>query len=256
MPVIDPSTPAGVLTNSGGTPAAATTAAFSPPGNAILAAVTCATFGGSATPVYFFQVTDSSGGQLIWTIRTVSPAPTSTHAAFCQVATAKVPAGGLPGLTVTSTQAGGAGYGLPIALKLLVVTGAVETGGATLGSDVSGSAAGCLASFTPNNAGSLPVFGIFGGGNATAFTAAANNTLDYNIDTTPTNTSSIGMGHYSGTVSGGVITVGSSAPSMAGFGAYIAIYELPAAPPVVAGNQQSGRSDDKSYLKKLFYLLG
>lgn len=128
--------------------------------------------------------------------------------------------------TVTGTLTGAPYEGF--ALRLLVLTGVSEMGGASGSADAY--RIGEL-SITPDSNGSLIILGLQAGGRTVTFIPAASNTfIDSSVnvynDTEAT-------GYYSGAVTSGVpVTVGSSAPS--GDFTTIAAYELqPAGTPAI-----------------------
>jgi len=104
-------------------------------------------------------------------------------------------------------------------LKVIVLTGATEAGGASAGNTASPPDA----TLTPNGSNSYLAFGVFNETNSTSWTAAANNTLLDNVTTG--GSTQTGDGHYSGTVTALTgVTVGCSAPT--GNNTTVAIYEI------------------------------
>jgi hypothetical protein len=125
-------------------------------------------------------------------------------------------------LTVTSADS--------MTLRVIVLTGAVAAGGASLGSN--GTSAPSL---TPTFSASLPVFGMLNmSGRQDSYTPASNNTLIDNASLSAG--TQLGSGYYSGTVTAtDAITVGATAGGGSDVLAYIA-YEIP---PLVPGTTPS-----------------
>jgi hypothetical protein len=205
--------PAGTLAEDASSPAVAsttsatavTTASFDPPPGALLVAMVSSDgdAGGGVTM-------GVSGAGATWSELAAADPGVSAGAGYAGVWVAVVPTPPAGDPVITATQ-GGTSANKGMYLRLLVLTGAVEGGGASAGAASASGATVPQASLTPNGTNSLPVFAISQDSATAMGAAAASNTYDSTTHDTTDNWSSA-QGHYTGTVTQGTpVTVGAGA---------------------------------------------